>query len=148
MSETIKDAVDYIGQSRYALLITVDPKISPSLRYIGPFINDGPDIIFMTSKDSKKVKHIALNPFITLYFQDANQTEENFKSASVTGRAFEIPGGEEFENAVKSLIKRSPKIEEWIRGDGFKSYTFYKLRAESVQFTDFSKWPSTAEERV
>lgn len=136
MNGQIKDAVRYIEQTPYALLITVDEKNSPSLRYIGPFINNGPDIIFVTSRNSQKVKHIAANPVITLYFQDINQTVETFKSVAVTGTASQVPEGKEFDDAFESFIKKSPKTGVWIRKN-----TLYKLKAEGIQLTDFSRSP-------
>jgi uncharacterized protein len=124
-------------------MITIDENNSPALRYIGPFINSGPDIIFVTSKDSQKVKHIGNNPAVTLYFQDSKQTDETFKSVSITGIASGIPGGKDYDDAVESFIRKAPRIEGWIKGE---RVTLYKIKALKVQFTDFTESHSTGEE--
>ncbi len=73
MSVTAAEAVGYIEKSSYALLVTVGEDNKPSVREIGPFANSGLDIYFVTRIDSQKVKHITVNPFITLYFPNTNQ---------------------------------------------------------------------------
>jgi general stress protein 26 len=67
MSEMTAEALGYIEKSIYALLITVGEENKPCVRYVGPFVNNGLDIYFFTSKDSRKVKHVECNPFVTLY---------------------------------------------------------------------------------
>jgi general stress protein 26 len=64
MSDLAVEAVGFIEKSPYALLITVGKENKPFVREIGPFVNNGLDIYFVTRIDSQKVKHIGINPVI------------------------------------------------------------------------------------
>jgi nitroimidazol reductase NimA-like FMN-containing flavoprotein (pyridoxamine 5'-phosphate oxidase superfamily) len=148
MSELTTAATRYIEQLSHALLITVDEENRPATRYIGPFIYDGLDIYFMASKDSRKVRHISRNPVVTLYFQDISQTQEAFKSVIVSGQAAGIPEGNEFDDIKKKFSRKSEKLDEYLKSEAFNSWTFYRLKTDLVQFTDFSKSIGTEAERI
>jgi general stress protein 26 len=68
MSDTVVQAIAHIEKSKYALLATVGEDNRPSVREVGPFVNNGLDIYFVTRLDSQKVKHIGMNSGVTLYF--------------------------------------------------------------------------------
>lgn len=103
MSDATVEAVSYIEKSSYALLITVGDDNKPSVREIGPFVNNGLDIYFVTRIASQKVKHINLNPFVTLYFPNTNQVAKEFKSIAIVGKAGRVPEGNEFNGVLDKL---------------------------------------------
>jgi nitroimidazol reductase NimA-like FMN-containing flavoprotein (pyridoxamine 5'-phosphate oxidase superfamily) len=148
MSDTAVEAIGYIEKSSYALLITVGEGNKPSVREIGPFVNNGLAIYFMTRTDSQKVKHINSNPFITLYFPNTNQTIQEFRSIAVTGKAARVPEGNEFNNVLEELERKSPGYRNYIGREGFKRWTIYKITATSLQSTDYSKSTKTVKEEV
>jgi len=148
MSDTAAKAVDYIDKSTYALLVTVGEENRPFVREIGPFVNNGLDVYFVTRIDSQKVKHININPIITLYFPNTNQAVKEFRSIAVTGKAARVPEGNEFTGVLEKLEKKSPGYRKYIGNEGFNSWTIYKMTAESLQSSDYSKSTRTVKEDV
>jgi uncharacterized pyridoxamine 5'-phosphate oxidase family protein len=142
------EAAGYIEKSPCALLITVGEENKPFVRYIGPFVNIGLTLYFMTRVTSEKVKHIKTNPFVMLHFQNANQTIEDPRSVAVTGKAARVPEGDEFNDVVGKLAQKSPGFKKYISSEGFKTWTIYKVTPESVQSTDLSKSFQTLKEAV
>jgi nitroimidazol reductase NimA-like FMN-containing flavoprotein (pyridoxamine 5'-phosphate oxidase superfamily) len=148
MSDITAEAVSYIEKSTYALLVTVDEGNRPCVREIGPFVNNGLDIYFVTRLDSQKVKHINANPWITLYFPNTNQEVKKFRSITITGQAARVPEGHEFTGVLEKLEQKSPGYRKYISNEGFKIWTIYKMTAGSLQSTDYSKSTRTVKEEV
>jgi nitroimidazol reductase NimA-like FMN-containing flavoprotein (pyridoxamine 5'-phosphate oxidase superfamily) len=148
MSAAAAEAVSYIEKSSYALLITVGEENTPSVREIGPFVNNGLAIYFVTRIASQKVKHIGVNPFITLYFPNTNQSVKEFRSVAVTGKAMRVPEGDEFNGVLEKLERKSPGYIKHIGNEGFTIWTIYKMTANSLQSTDYSKSTRTVKEEV
>ncbi len=139
MSALAEEAAGYIEKSSYALLVTVGEGNTPFVREIGPFVNNGLDIYFMTRIASQKVKHIGVNPIITLYFPNTNQSAKEFRSIAVTGKAVRVPEGDEFNGVLEKLERKSPGYKKYISNEGFTIWTIYKMTAKSIQSTDYSK---------
>jgi nitroimidazol reductase NimA-like FMN-containing flavoprotein (pyridoxamine 5'-phosphate oxidase superfamily) len=148
MTDTAKEAVSYIEKSPYALLVTIGEENRPFVREIGPFVNDGLDIYFVTRMDSQKVKHIGVNPVVTLYFPNTNQAVKEFRSVAVTGKAARVPEGNEFNGILEKLEQKSPGYKKYITNEGFNIWTIYKMTATSLQSTDYSKSTRTVKEEV
>jgi nitroimidazol reductase NimA-like FMN-containing flavoprotein (pyridoxamine 5'-phosphate oxidase superfamily) len=146
MSDISSEAIVYIQESSYALLVTVGDENKPFVRYVGPVVNDGPDIYFVTRIVSQKVKHIGDNPRVVLHFQNPSQASEQFKSLSVSGTAVRIANEMEFRRALDKLEQKAPAYGTWIRKDGFASWAIYKTTAQSLQWTDLSKSSMTITE--
>jgi len=91
MSDATVEAVNYIEKSPYALLVTVGEKNRPFVREIGPFVNDGLDIYFVTRRDSRKVRHVNVNSFVTLTFQTRNKTHKNSEASPLPERRLAFP---------------------------------------------------------
>ena len=148
MSELATEALGYIEKSLYALLVTVGEENRPCVREIGPFINDGFDIYFMTRLDSRKIKHIGANPFVTLYFPNMNRAAKEFRSVAITGKAARVPEGREFDGVLEKLERKSPGFKKHIINEGFTIWTIYKMTATSLQSTDYSKSTRTVKEEL
>lgn len=131
-----------------ALLATVGEDNRPSVREVGPFVNNGLDIYFVTRLDSQKVKHIGMNSGVTLYFPNMNLAIKEFMSTAVTGIAARVAEGDEFNGVLEKLDGKSPGYKKYICNEGFKIWTIYKMTAASLQFTDYSKSPRTIREDV
>lgn len=147
-STNVSEAVSYIEKSTYALLITVGEDNKPSVREVGPFVNKGLDIYFMTRIASQKVKHIDINPFITFYFPNINQNAKEFRSIAITGKALRVPEGNEFNGVLEELEMKSPGYKKYITNEGFKIWTIYKMSTKSLQSTDYSKSTRTIKEEI
>ena len=148
MSDTAAEAVSYIEKSSYALLVTVGEGNKPFVREIGPFVNNGLDIYFVTRIASQKVKHIGINPLVTLYFPNTNQAVKEFRSIAVTGIATRVPEGNECNGVLEKIEQKSPGYKNYISNEGFKIWTIYKITAQSLQSTDYSKSTRTVKEEV
>jgi nitroimidazol reductase NimA-like FMN-containing flavoprotein (pyridoxamine 5'-phosphate oxidase superfamily) len=148
MSDAATEAVRYIEKSSYALLITVGEENTPFVREIGPFVNNGLDIYFVTRVDSQKVKHIEANSIVTLYFPNTSQDVKEFRSIAVTGKAARVPEGDEFNGVLEKLDRKSSGYRKYIGNEGFEIWTIYKLTAGSFQSTDYSKSTRTVKETV
>lgn len=148
MNVIVKEAVGHIEKSSYALLMTVGEENRPCAREIGPFVNDGLNVYFVTRIDSQKVKHIGVYPFVTLYFPNTNPTVKEFRSVAVTGRARRVPAGDEFNGVLEKLERKSPGYKKYISSEGFNVWTIYKMIATSLQSTDYSKSTRTVKVEV
>jgi nitroimidazol reductase NimA-like FMN-containing flavoprotein (pyridoxamine 5'-phosphate oxidase superfamily) len=148
MSDTAVEAIGHIEKTPYALLVTVGEGNKPFVREIGPFVNNGLDIYFVTRLDSQKVKHIDANPFVTLYFPNANQEARKFRSVAVTGKAERVPEGNEFNGVLQKIEQKSPGYRKYIEKEGFTVWTVCKMTATSLQSTDYSKSTRTVKEEI
>jgi nitroimidazol reductase NimA-like FMN-containing flavoprotein (pyridoxamine 5'-phosphate oxidase superfamily) len=148
MSQSSQEAVSYIEKSPYALLVTVGEENKPCVREIGPFVNDGLDIYFVTRLDSQKVKHINANPCVTLYFPNTNQEANKFRSIAITGTAGRVPEGDEFNGVMDKIEQKSPGYRKYISKEGFTVWTVFKITAKSLQSTDYSKSTRTVKEKI
>jgi uncharacterized protein len=148
MSELSAQAIEYIEKSSVLLLVTVDKENKPSTRYVGPYVNNGLNIFFMTMKDSRKVKHINGNPFVSLYIQLTEQPAEKFKSVGVSGRAMLVGQGAEFDDIFDRIGQKSPGFKNWLLKDGLDKWVVCKVTAASLHYTDFSKSKKTMTEEI
>jgi general stress protein 26 len=148
MSQIIDEAINYIVKSPYALLITVDENKRPSSRYIGPVVNNGLDIYFLTRKDSIKTEHIKSSPFVSLVFQSPEQTIKTFRCVTINGTAEYLQQGNEFDDAWEKMGKMSPGYKEYVGKEGFKIWAMYKVTGDSVQLVDLSKSTRTITEKI
>jgi general stress protein 26 len=136
MSEYIAEATDYIEKAAYAVLITVDEENKPSLREIGPFVNNGLNVYFTTQVDSQKVKHFNINPFVTLYFPNINLNPKEFKSLAITGKVSHITDETRINCVLDELGQKSLYYKNHISKEWFDLWRIYKLTSETLQFTD------------
>ena len=139
MSQTIDDAINYIVNSPYALLITVDEDKRPSSRHIGPVVNNGLDIYFVTRTDTIKTEHIRNSPFVSLVFQSPDQTVKNFRCVTINGKAEYLPQGNEFDDVWEKMGKVSAGYKAYVGKEGFEIWSIYKVTGDSLQFVDRSK---------
>jgi general stress protein 26 len=139
MSEMTTEAIRHIEKSSIALLTTVGEDSKPYMRYIGPFVNDGLTVSFFTICETRKVKHITANPFVTLFFQNLGLNVDEFRSVIITGKADRVHDGVEFNSIFEKLDQKSPGYKKYLSGSGVKPWAIYKVTAKTVQFTDLSK---------
>ena len=75
-TESQSEILQYILDTKHALLTYVRSDLTPVSRAIGSFAPDGEDLFFSTSKESAKVKEIEKNRRVSFYFQHDNQVPE------------------------------------------------------------------------
>jgi nitroimidazol reductase NimA-like FMN-containing flavoprotein (pyridoxamine 5'-phosphate oxidase superfamily) len=143
VNESITEAIGHIEKSTYALLVTVGEENKPFAREIGPFVNSGLDIYFVTRLDSQKIKQFTLNPYITLYFPNMNLDPREFKSVTVTGTCVRIPAGAEFDGVLDKMDRKSPGYVKYMSKEGFEIWTIFKMAAKTLQYTNYLKSTKT-----
>lgn len=149
MSPLLSTAVEYLSQFRAVLLITVGEGNVPFVRPVGPFVNDGPDVYFWTDPKSEKVRHIADNPAVTLYFQKEGAEYGNFTSLAVSGIMSHVVDGQELAGFLDKLGLKDPRFREWLeKGGGLETGGIYKVKANRIRFTDNSKKPNRVEVKL
>jgi nitroimidazol reductase NimA-like FMN-containing flavoprotein (pyridoxamine 5'-phosphate oxidase superfamily) len=144
----MSEAINYINNSTHALLVTVGEKNIPYAREIGPFVNNGLDIYFVSRTDSEKVKQFTLNPYVTFYFPNINPNPKEFKSVTITGTTIRIPAGKEFGDILEKLGHKSAGYVKYISKEGFDIWTIFKMTTITLQFTDYSKAARTVKFEV
>jgi hypothetical protein len=152
MNEIISDAIRYIEESPYCLLITVGEAekgpFRPFARYIGPVANVGINLYFTTRIASGKVAQMQGSPTVICWFQRPDQTPEKFKSVGVEGVASRLTAEADFNRALDLLGQKSPQYGKYIGKEGQASWAMYRIAATCVHFTDFSKSQRTIKQAV
>lgn len=104
--EILAKAQDYIAETRFVILASVNGEASPGLRTLASFANDGLEVYFSTGKNTAKVEQIAANPAVTFLFQQEGQELSGFKNVTYAGRAQPVTGEGEWAKAVRLLSER------------------------------------------
>jgi uncharacterized pyridoxamine 5'-phosphate oxidase family protein len=148
MSALTAEAIGYIEKAPFALLVTVGEGNKPFARYVGPIVNIGLAVYFVTRGSSQKVKHMDKNPFVTLHIQLPEQPLKDFKGLSLAGKAVRVPEGSEYNEVLDLLGKKSPGFKNYVCGDTAKSWVLYKVTADTLHYTDLAKSTKTVIETV
>lgn len=141
MSKIVKNALEYVEQSKLGLLATVGDDKIPFIRPMAAYYNKGSELYFVTRKATNKVEHISKNENVTFYFQNEGQDFTQFKSVALSGSAEEVKDQTEFEEAILGIGKRWPKIFERIASGEFEDSTIYKIKSSLLKYADYSKTP-------
>ena len=138
MNEIINKSTDYISESSIGLLITVDIEKRPQSRYIGPFINYGLNVVFTTSKESKKIAEIRDNEYVSLYFSNGDK-----KSVQINGNAEIVENTNEVNDYIERMSEKSEGTKKWLNSKDFEKYCFIKIITSNVQYTDLANTMKT-----
>jgi len=138
MNEIINKSTDYISESSIGLLITVDIEKRPQSRYIGPFINYGLNVVFTTSKESKKIAEIRDNEYVSLYFSNGDK-----KSVQINGKAEIVENTIEVNDYIERMSEKSEGTKKWLNSKDFEKYCFIKIITSNVQYTDLANTMKT-----
>jgi nitroimidazol reductase NimA-like FMN-containing flavoprotein (pyridoxamine 5'-phosphate oxidase superfamily) len=152
MDEIIADAITYVEESPYCLLITAGSgeggASRPFARYVGPVANVGLDLYFATRIASGKVAQMEEHPLVICWFQRADQTPEKFRSVGVEGVATRLAAEADFNRALDLLGGKSQQYKKYIGKEGRASWAIYKVAATCVHYTDFSKSQRTIQHEI
>ncbi|MEI6757931.1 MAG: hypothetical protein FDX18_11090 [Chlorobium sp.] len=139
-TESQSEILQYILDTKHALLTYVRSDLAPVSRAIGSFAPDGEDLFFSTSKESAKVKEIEKNRRVSFYFQHDNQAPERWTSLLLIGDAEPLsPGSADYGKAVERLGAKSPRFRERIATNDLGSAVIYKIRTTQFEYLDRSK---------
>lgn len=131
--------VEYLNQTKWIILATVDKSQTPVLRTLGSFAVDGLTTYFSTGKSTAKVDQIESNPKVSVFFQHENQELPSFVTVSVCGIANKVTSEEEVNKVITLLSNRSPKFKEKVEKGELDNSVFFRVDPNEVKLLDFSK---------
>ncbi|NTW68844.1 MAG: hypothetical protein HGB23_03220 [Chlorobiaceae bacterium] len=138
--ENKKEILQYILDSKFALLNYVRQDLTPLSRAIGSFAPDGDDLYFSSSKESAKIGEIANNKRVSFYFEHDNQELENWKSLLLIGDAEPLShGSSDFEKAVERIGARNPRFRERVANGDTANIVLYRISTRELEYLDRSK---------
>lgn len=139
-TENQSEILQYILDTKHALLTYVRSDLTPVSRAIGSFAPDGEDLFFSTSKESAKVQEIKQNRRVSFYFQHDNQVPERWTSLLLIGDAAPLsPGSPDYGKALERLAAKSPRFRERIAKNDLGSAVIYKIKTTQFEYLDRSK---------
>jgi len=137
---TQAEVLQYILESKHAVLTYVRQDLAPVTRAMGSFAPVGDDLYFSTGKDTAKVKEIERNTRVSFYFQHENQQLEAWKSVLLIGVAEEVESGSKgYDVAIRSLSAKSPRFRERVAKGDLGNAAIYKVAVHELQYLDRSK---------
>ena len=138
--ENYSEILNYIQESKFALLTYVRSDLTPVSRAMGSFAPDGENLYFSTGKESAKVREIEKNKRVSFYFEHDNQTPENWKSVLLIGDAEQVNSAStDYATALERLGAKSPRFKERIVKGDLDSAVIYRLGTREVEYLDRSK---------
>lgn len=145
MSVSKETIAQYLQETRYIELATVNEAQAPSIRTLGGFAPDGLEVYFSTGAATDKVKHIKANPQVAVLFQHENQTVPAFVNVAISGKANELTAENERKQAIAILSARSPKFKERAEKGELSGTVLFKITPEEIKVVDLSKGPGAVE---
>ncbi|BBB89529.1 MAG TPA: pyridoxamine 5'-phosphate oxidase family protein [Methylomusa anaerophila] len=136
-----QEVLNYITETRFAILSYVREDNVPVLRSMGSFVPSGLDIYFSTKKSAAKVQGIEKNKQVSFFFEHDNQTLDSWKSVLLIGEAAQVEQESELNKAVALLSDRSPRFKERIANGDLPNTAIFKITAREVEYLDYSKGP-------
>jgi pyridoxamine 5'-phosphate oxidase len=133
------EVLDYITNTKFAILAYVREDKTPLLRSMGSFALSGFDLYFSSGKDTSKVTEIIKNPQVSFFFEHDNQNLEGWKSVLLLGRAELLIAGTEYNNAIELLSNRNPRFKERVVKGELTSTAIFKLKTREIEYLDYSK---------
>lgn len=129
---------NYISETRFIELATVNSQGRPEIRTLGSFATDGLTIYFSTGKNAAKVKQIDENPWVTVLFQQENQELPAYKNVTYYGKAAVLESPEEFDIGVKKLSDRNPRFRERAEKGQLGETLIFKIEPQNIKYLDFA----------
>ena len=139
-AENYSEILNYIQESKFALLTYVRSDLTPVTRAMGSFAANGENLYFSTGRESAKVREIENNKRVSFYFEHDNQTPENWKSVLLIGDAEQVNSAStDYATALERLGAKSPRFKERIVKGDLDSAVIYRLGTSEVEYLDRSK---------
>ncbi len=148
-SESKSEILNYILDSKYAVLNYLRSDLTPISRAMGSFAPDGDDLYFSTTKESAKVQEIEQNKRVSFYFEHDNQAVENWKSLLLIGDAEPVSvDSTDYGAALELLGDKSPRFRERVAKGELQNALIYRITTRELEYLDRSKGYGAAEKIV
>jgi general stress protein 26 len=133
------EILDYIANSKTAVLTYVREDLAPVSRAMGSFTPDGLDLYFSTRKVAAKVGEIFRNKRVSFFFEHDNQTPDAWKNVLLIGDAEQVTEGHDLEAAVELLSARNPRFMERIAQGELPNTAIFRIRTKEIEYLNRSK---------
>lgn len=130
---------NYLNETRYITLATVNEQQQPVQRTLGAFAVEGSTTYFSTGVGAGKVAQIAANPKVSILFQHEAQELPQFVNVAISGTAHQLTDEVEVKKAIQLISDRVPKFRERAELGNLKESLFYRVDPSEATIIDFSK---------
>lgn len=103
--------VNYLESHNLLSFATADDNGDPFVRSV-EYVNDGPNIYFLTDGKSTKVGHITNNSNVAYTVDEDLADWSKIQGIQMRGKAFIIEDKEERDRALEMLMSKFPQIAE------------------------------------
>lgn len=138
--EHLDEILQYILDTKYALLTYVRSDLTPISRTMGSFAPDGVDLVFSTGKSTAKVLEIGKNRRVSFFFEHDGQVSEHWKNLLLIGDAELLSSGSsDYNKAVERLAAKSPRFRERVEKGDLDSAAIYRINTRELEYVDRSR---------
>lgn len=131
---------EYLTNTKYIVLATVDSESAPALRTLGSFVvGDGYKTYFSTNKETAKVEQIEKNQNVSVLFQHENQELSSYYNVEIKGKAKKITEEAELNKVIELLGNKNPRFKERIAKNGLGSTMIFSIDPVQLKVVDFKK---------
>jgi general stress protein 26 len=111
MPDNKQKYVDYLASHNLLSFATADDKGNPFVRSV-EYVNDGPNVYFLTDAMSAKVKHIKNNSNVAFTVDENLADWSKIQGIQMRGKAFIVRDNEEKERTIEMLMSKFPQFAE------------------------------------
>jgi len=129
----------YLDETRFIVLSTVDGSNAPATRTLASFAADGLTVYFSTGKASDKVVQIGGNPNVSVLFQHEKQELPAFANVEIRGVAEVLADGEEKAKAIWLISRRNPRFKERAEKGELSGSALVRVTPKKLKVVDFSR---------
>lgn len=111
MDEIKQKIEDYLASHNLLSFATADEKGNPFLRSV-EYVNDGPNIYFLTDGKSTKVKHIRENSNIAFTVDEDLSDWSKIQGIQMRGEAVIVTDEKEKKRSIDMLLSKFPQFNK------------------------------------
>lgn len=111
MPDNKQKYVNYLTAHNLLSFATADDKGNPFVRSV-EYVNDGPNVYFLTDAKSEKVKHIKNNSNVAFTVDEDLADWSKIQGIQMRGKAFIVGDKEEKERRIEMLMLKLPQFAE------------------------------------
>lgn len=124
---------DYLETHNLLSFATADENGNPFVRSV-EYVNKGPDIFFLTDKNSTKIKHIKNNPNVAFTVDEDLDDWSKIQGIQMRGEAYVVEQEDEKEQAFNMLMAKFPQFAE-MEAEGIE-ICIVKIKPKTGTFID------------
>jgi MFS family permease len=133
------DIPQYLHDTPFIILSTVDERSGPATRTLASFAADGLTVYFSTSRASDKVRHLGANPHVSVLFQHDRQELPSFRNVEIRGKAEPLSDDGERGRAIALIGARNPRFRQRAEKGELGDAALFRVTPQAVKVIDFSR---------